>query len=95
MRGWKLARPASLGALGLALDSASVFQPLHLPAPVMDVMSAHPSMSQGTPITGCLPVLEVPVIPKSMPAGPPCRHKVPFSAEAGMFPLFVQGRLSP
>lgn len=51
-------------------------------------------MSQCIPITGCLPVLEVPVIPKSMPARPPCRYKVSFSAEARMFPLFVQGRLS-
>lgn len=45
----KLARLASLGAWGPALDGASVFQPLHLSTPIMGVMSAHPSLSQGTP----------------------------------------------
>lgn len=86
VHGQRLARPAFLGALGPALEGASVVQPLHLPAPIMDVMSAHPSLGQGTPITGCFPVLEGPVILRSMPARPSCRHKVPFSAEAGIPP---------
>lgn len=90
-----LERPAFLGALGPVLEGASVSQPLYLPAPIMDVMSAHPSLGQGTPITGCLPVLEVPVILRSMPARPSCRHKVPFSAEAGTPPGFSGEALIP
>lgn len=59
VHGQRLPRPAFLGALGPALEGASVVQSLHLPAPIMDAISAHPSLGQGTPITDSFPVLGV------------------------------------
>lgn len=44
VHGQKLARPAFLGTRGPVLEGASVFQLLHLPAPIMDVTSIHPSL---------------------------------------------------
>lgn len=89
VRGQKPASFAFLGAWSPALNGASMFQPLHLPAPIMGVMSAHPSLSQGTPRAGCLSAPEVLMRPRSMPAKSSCRHKVPFSIETGN-PLFFQ-----
>lgn len=91
MHGHKVARLAFLGAQGPALDVASVFQPLHLPAPIMGVMSAHPSLSQGTPRAGCLSVMKVLMFPKDMPARPSCSQKVSFSTESGIPPVLSEG----